>query len=126
MDAPLAAPTINSIAFDCIEPRRLAEFWTALLGVAVLQGDDDFIWLTPQRDGAYKLAFQKVPDPTPGKNKLHLDGYHDDLPALTARVEELGGSHVEQHTVPGFVWNVYADPEGNQFCCGHSLEAEPD
>lgn len=126
MDAAPSPPTINSVAIDCLDPSRLAEFWTALLGVEVLQGDDDFIWLTPQRSGAYKLAFQKVSDPTPGKNKLHLDGYHDDLPALTAQVEALGGSYVEQHTVPGFVWNVYADPEGNLFCCGHSLEAEPD
>ena len=118
------APTINTIAFDCADPQRLAEFWTQLLGVEILQDYDDFIWLTPQRDGAYKLAFQKVPDPTPGKNKLHLDGYHEDLDSLTAQIEELGGSYVDRHHVPGFVWNVYADPEGNQFCCGHSLEPE--
>jgi hypothetical protein len=74
MDATFDAPTINTVAIDCHDPRRLADFWTALLGVEVLQGDDDFIWLTPQRPGAYKLAFQKVPDPTPGKNKLHLAG----------------------------------------------------
>ena len=126
MSEEFSAPTINTVAIDCSDPRRLADFWTALLGVEVLQGDDDFIWLTPQREGGYKLAFQKVPDPTPGKNKLHLDGYHEELPALTARIESLGGAYVEQHTVPGFVWNIYSDPEGNQFCCGHSLEAETD
>ena len=124
MDATnFIAPQVNTVAFDCRDPKRLAEFWTALLGVEILHGDDDFIWLTAQREGGWKVAFQKVPDPTPGKNKLHLDGYHEDLEILTARVEELGGSFVAQHTVPTFVWNIYADPEGNQFCCGHSLEA---
>lgn len=115
------APQINTVAFDCHEPKRLAEFWCQLLGVEILHDYDDFIWLKAQRDGGYKLAFQKVPDPTPGKNKLHLDGYHEDLDALTERIEGLGGSFVEQHTIPSFVWNIYADPEGNQFCCGHSL-----
>ena len=118
------SPTINTIAFDCHNPERLAEFWTALLGVEILRDYEDFIWLTAQREGGYKLAFQKVPDPTPGKNKLHLDGYHEDLELLTARIDELGGSYLEQHTVADFVWNVYADPEGNQFCCGHSLVSE--
>mgnify|MGYP001817026490 CR=1 FL=1 len=117
------APQINTIAFDCHDPKRLAEFWTALLGVEILHDYEDFIWLTAQREGGFKLAFQQVPDPTPGKNKLHLDGYHEDLPALTAKIEDLGGSFVKQHTVPSFVWNIYADPEGNQFCCGHALES---
>ena len=119
----VAAPTVNSVAFDCADPRRLAEFWTALLGVEILREYDDFIWLAAQRDGGFKLAFQKVPDPTPGKNKLHLDAYHEDLEALTAKIDGLGGSFVAQHKVPGFVWNVYSDPEGNQFCCGHSQES---
>ena len=120
------SPQINTIAFDCHDPKRLADFWTQLLGVEVLHDYDDFIWLTAQREGGFKLAFQQVPDPTPGKNKLHLDGYHEDLDALTARVEELGGSFVEQHTVPSFVWNIYTDPEGNVFCCGHALESSDD
>lgn len=122
--AQFSSPTINTVAFDCDDPRRLAEFWTALLGVDVLRGDDDFIWLGAQREGGFKIAFQKVPDPTPGKNKLHLDGYHEDLESLTDKVAELGGSYVERHIVPGFMWNIYADPEGNQFCCGHALEGQ--
>ena len=120
------APQINTIAIDCHDPKRLAQFWTALLGVEILHDYEDFIWLTPQREGGYKLAFQQVPDPTPGKNKLHLDGYHEDLPALTKRIEELGGAFVEQHTLPSFVWNIYADPEGNVFCCGHALGKDSD
>jgi predicted enzyme related to lactoylglutathione lyase len=120
------APVVNTVAFDCHDPDRLAAFWTALLGVEIRHRAHEFIWLTSQRKGGVTLAFQKVPDPTPGKNKLHLDGHHEDLEALTARVEQLGGSFVQQHVVPTFTWNIYADPEGNQFCCGHALESPQD
>ncbi len=123
MDDAFVAPQINTVAIDCHDPERLTEFWTQLLGVEVRHSFDDFVWLTAQRRGGVTLAFQKVPDPTPGKNKLHLDGYHEDLDSLTRRITELGGSFVAQHTVADFIWNIYADPEGNQFCCGHPLEA---
>ena len=68
------------------------------------------------------LAFQEVADPTPGKNKLHIDAHHADLEAVSDRVMELGGSFVASHEVTGFTWNVYTDPEDNQFCVGHEIE----
>lgn len=124
MDDAFIAPEINTVAFDCHDPARLAEFWTQLLEVEIRHREAQYIWLGRQRRGGVSLMFQQVPDPTPGKNKLHLDGYHQDLEALTARVAELGGAFVAQHSTGHFVWNIYADPEGNQFCCGHELETE--
>ena len=56
------------------------------------------------------------PDPTPGRNRLHLDTYVDDVDAAVARIEELGGSFLEDHEIGGFAWKVRADPEGNEFC----------
>ena len=122
MDDTFAPPQINTVMFDCLDSARLTEFWTQLLGVEVRYSHEQFVWLTSQREGGVTLAFQKVPDPTPGKNKLHLDGHHEDLLKLTDRVVDLGGSFVAQHSTPGFIWNIYADPEGNQFCCGHAVE----
>jgi predicted enzyme related to lactoylglutathione lyase len=115
-------PTVNSVMIDCLDAVRLAGFWSELLGVGVRHVEHGFIWLDPQREGGYSLAFQAVSDPTPGKNKLHLDAACNDLEALTARVEALGGRLVEDQQVPGFVWNVYADPEGNLFCAGHPAD----
>lgn len=112
-------PMINSVVFDCIDAERLVSFWGGLLDVGERHRMPGFVWLEPQRPGGFSLAFQEVPDPTPGKNRLHIDGAFGDLDALTARVEELGGSYVETQTVPGFVWNIYADPERNVFCVGH-------
>lgn len=116
----MAVPMINTVVFDCADAERLVAFWTALLGVGERHRSPGFVWLEPQRDGGFSLAFQEVPDPTPGKNKLHLDGEYPDLDRLTARVEALGGSVVDRQSVTGFVWNVYADPEGNVFCVGHA------
>ncbi len=112
-------PTINTIMFDCHDPQRLAAFWTDLLGVEIRAQFAGYIWLEPQRPGGPSLAFQPVPDPTPGKNRLHLDGAFDDLEAVRGRIEALGGSHVSRESVPGFVWDVFSDPEGNVFCLGH-------
>ena len=38
------------------------------------------------------------------------------MAAVVARVEELGGSFLEDHSVNDFAWKVMADPEGNEFC----------
>jgi hypothetical protein len=115
-------PTINSVMIDCRDAGALSAFWSSLLGVGVRHAEHGFVWLEPQRAGAYSLAFQQVSDPTPGKNKIHVDAACSDLDGLTDRVELLGGSFVGRHTVPGFVWNIYADVEGNQFCAGHPLD----
>lgn len=113
-------PTVGSVVFDCTDPERLATFWSALLGVGEALRFPGFIWLEPQREGAYSLAFQQVPEPTPGKNRLHLDHRFDgDLEEVRSRVEALGGSMVREHDEYGYVWSVFADPEGNQFCVGH-------
>lgn len=116
----MTIPTITSVMIDCRD-LSLAGFWQELLGVGVRHRSGPFVWLEPQREGGYSLAFQLVPSTTPGKNKLHLDGFARDLDDVTQRVEELGGTRVESRVEDGFAWNVYADPEGNVFCLGHPV-----
>ena len=118
----MSAPRINSVMFDCLD-LALADFWRDLLGVGVRHRAGSYVWLDPQHPGGPSLAFQQVSSTTPGKNKLHLDGAARDLAAMTARVEELGGSLVDTQVEDTFTWNVYADPEGNLFCLGHPLDA---
>ena len=119
MTAPV--PKVGSVVFDCTDAERLAQFWTELLDTEVATKAHGFIWLKPAHEGGFSIAFQEVPDPTPGKNKLHLDAHHEDLDAVSDRITGLGGSLVVSNEVPGFVWNVYADPEENQFCVGHRV-----
>ena len=109
-------PRIRSVVINTPDEERLAGFWSELLGVEIGQRTEGFIWLRPQRPGAFSIAFQKVAEPTVGRRRLHLDTSVGDLEAATARIVSMGGSHVEDHEVPGFSWRVMADPDGNEFC----------
>ncbi|HEV3494865.1 MAG TPA: VOC family protein [Actinomycetes bacterium] len=66
--------------------------------------------------GVEYLAFGRVPDPSPGKNKVHLDLATADRPGEVARPLALGATVVAEHQVPGLEWTVLADSEGNHFC----------
>lgn len=108
---------LSSVVVNCVDLEREVAFWRALLGVAEHQRVDGFfVWLEPQQPGGVKLAFQKVTDPTPGRRRLHLDLGVADIGATATRIAELGGRHLEDHEIAGFVWKVMADPEGNEFC----------
>ena len=110
-------PKIASVVINAEDHDRLVEFWRSLLDVEVIQSFPQyFTWLAPQADGGISVAIQAVPDPTPGRNRLHLDAYVDDLDEAVARIEGLGGSFLEDHTAGDFAWKVMADPEGNEFC----------
>lgn len=109
--------TLGVVAIDCNDLDQLIDFWTELLGVAVTTRSADWVNLEPTFAGGPSLAFQLVPEPKAGKNRLHLDVWVDDLPAETARAEALGarrlGGVVEE---PDGRFQVLADPAGNEFC----------
>ena len=111
-----AVPKLGSVVINCTDMELLVVFWSALLGTEEAQRVPGFVWLQPPTEGAPHIAFQKVPDPTPGRNRVHLDFGSEDPAAVIDRVLELGGSRVEDHEVQGFHWTVLADPEGNEFC----------
>ena len=63
------------------------------------------------------LGFQRVPDPTPGKNKVHLDFHSADKEAEVARLVALGATETGRNSFgPDMDWVTLADPEGNAFC----------
>lgn len=66
--------------------------------------------------GGPLLAFQQVEDPTPGKNRLHLDLGAPDLDAEVERLTGAGASVVAQREMGDFRWVTMADPDGNEFC----------
>ncbi|MFB8352871.1 VOC family protein [Streptomyces niveus] len=103
---------IRAIVIDCHDPERLAAFWSQLLGSAIASRTGPYVWLT-QGDGPV-LGFQRVDEPTPGKNRTHVDLASPDPVAERERIEALGGRWLEQYMEGGFL--VMADPEGNEFC----------
>jgi len=108
----------KDLCIDAADPTRLAEFWSAVLGLgteiqdggdAVLRGDDP----------ARTVWVNRVPEPKSAKNRVHLDlavRPVDELVGLGATVT--GTSSNERYT-----WTVLADPEGGELCVFDQAEA---
>jgi hypothetical protein len=107
---------IAAIMVNAANAEELSGFWAALLGTSVSARFDQFVWLKPASPGAPQLAFQEVPDATPGRRRLHLDIHGPDPDGLRAHAESLGAVFVEGHDIGDFHWDVMHDPEGNEFC----------
>jgi predicted enzyme related to lactoylglutathione lyase len=65
------------------------------------------------------MSFQRVPEPKTQKNRSHVDLHVNDIEAVTALAERLGGSQVQDFDEYGYRWRVMRDPEGNEFCFVH-------
>jgi predicted enzyme related to lactoylglutathione lyase len=114
-------PAVSSVVLDCSDVDVMVAFWSELLGLEERVRFPGFVWLS-RLSGGPSLAFQQVPEPKVGKNRMHLDLACDDPEATIARVESLGGRRLADHEIQGFHWTVMADPEGNEFCVapGHT------
>lgn len=112
---------VASIVIDTQDVEPLVEFWTTLLGLEVRHRIGSyFVWLDRVSEGGPSLAFQLVPEPKEGKNRLHLDLGVPDRETTVARVVELGGSRIADHEIEGFHWTVCGDPQGNEFCVANA------
>jgi predicted enzyme related to lactoylglutathione lyase len=73
------------------------------------------------RSDGPRLGFQKVADPTPVKNRLHLDFGVADVDAEVSRLTVTGATEVGRHSIgDNFRWVVLSDPEGCAFCIAGS------
>ncbi|GIG26950.1 VOC family protein [Cellulomonas denverensis] len=113
--------SVGMITFDAADATALAQWWAARLGTeASDQSGGEGWFLTVEAPGGTTLGFQRVPDPTPGKNRLHLDITVPDREAAAAEMIAAGATLVATRDLKemgaDFTWTVLADPEGNQFC----------
>ena len=104
-----------STVIDCVDPTSLAPFWQELLGYEVEAWSEGWISLRPS-DGGAEVAFQRVPEPKAGKNRLHIDLETRDLPGEVSRAEGLGAHVLYPSEDPDDVFVTLADPAGNEFC----------
>jgi hypothetical protein len=112
---------IQCLVVDCHEPGAVAGFWEAALGWRRTYETADQIVLEPPagsaEDGvAPDLLFVRVPDPEPGKNRLHLDLRPEDQVREVERLITLGAERVSVGQPEDVPWVVLADPEGNELC----------
>jgi len=113
------------VTFDTHDARALADWWAGHTGGRTQAYDDEFVMVLPAVPGQPAFGFQRVDDPTPGKNRVHVDLGVDDPGAWVERFVASGATKIADHTVPGgFAWTVLADPHGNQFCVSPTHDVE--
>jgi predicted enzyme related to lactoylglutathione lyase len=107
---------VEMITFDCSDPATLAGWWADQFGGMAHDLLADEFTVVTLAEGL-QLGFQRVPDPTPGKNRVHLDFGAADVDEEVSRLTAAGATEVGRHSFgDDFRWVVLADPEGNVFC----------
>ena len=114
-----AVASLYMVNLDCADPRRMAGFYSALLG-----------WETPFCEGEYSMVsngstsigFGRIDgySPPPWPDDQHAKQYHldlsvKDLAQAEATSLELGAT-VPEFQPGGDRWRVFLDPEGRPFC----------
>jgi hypothetical protein len=115
----MAGAKLGAIALDCPEPKALAEFYIALMGVEPGFMSDDFaafkaqgLWISMHRVADYQPP--RWPDPA-APQQMHLDFAVDDLDTAEATATELGATRAADQPAPDR-WRVMLDPVGHPFC----------
>lgn len=109
---------------DTNDPDTLADFWCAALSFERETGQHPVYTALKDPGGRWPdLLLQRVPEPRPGKNRMHMDLVVADGEAETARLVGLGARVLTPaFAEEGHVLVVLADPEGNEFCVVESPE----
>jgi hypothetical protein len=107
----------KDLCLDAVHHQEVADWWCTALGYVRRPEEDGSPrpreWPVPIEDptGTGPLIWiNPVPEPKTVKNRLHVDvtGDTETLLAMGATLVRARGEDI--------VWDVLADPEGNEFC----------
>lgn len=115
--------TLITVTWDTTDPEPLAAWWAEQTGGAITATNGGWFVIVAGGSLPVQMAFQKVDDPTPGKNRLHLDLTAVDVDAEVARLVAAGATIVGRRSAGDFHWVTLADPHGNEFCVAPQSEA---
>jgi predicted enzyme related to lactoylglutathione lyase len=109
---------IATVVVDCADPPAMASFWGQATDWTVHKVTDHSAELRSATGVGPYLQFLRTPDVKTGWNRVHLDirPYPgDDMQVEAARLRALGATAIDlgRSDIP---WQVFADPEGNEFC----------
>jgi len=102
------------IDFDALDPERLAQFWSVLLGRTLAEATT-----IPDGGSGFRITFVPTSEPKTGQNRIHFDlttRSKEDQSALVDRARDFGASHVDIGQSADEPHVVLGDPEGNEFC----------
>jgi len=108
---------VRNLTFMTADPRRLADFWAAALGLTERR-DGETETLIADAEWTYpRFTFQKVIETSTRRRQLHVDLTADDRRAEVGRLRDLGAHEQRSVTVEdAWTWTVMTDPDGNEFC----------
>jgi predicted enzyme related to lactoylglutathione lyase len=126
-----------STVIDSRDPQAQARWWAEVLGwqlfydtpdeavVIPAHYDEETARATPWDRVGPGLVFVRVPDDKQVKNRLHLDlapHLSDDRNAEIERLLEMGATRADVGQPVDATFDVFRDPEGNEFCLLSSRE----
>ncbi|MFI1721236.1 VOC family protein [Streptomyces sp. NPDC020489] len=108
-----------ALCFGASEPRRLAGFWSGVLGWESVGDAHGGLTLLPADERGFRLRFLPTRDEKTGPNRMHFDltsAVPEDQRRTVDRALGLGARHIDVGQLPEEGHVVLADPEGNEFC----------
>jgi catechol 2,3-dioxygenase-like lactoylglutathione lyase family enzyme len=109
--------SVDTLTWDCTDPRKVADFWCAALGFELVDIDEEDAEIKDPGGRGLPILFQVVPEGKSVKNRIHLDlRPATSMAAEVERVKALGASESRFVEEGGSFWTVMRDPEGNEFC----------
>ena len=110
---------LDALCTYAIDPPRLAEFWSRVLGWEVAGDPHGGVAVLPADDTGFRLRFVQNDEPKAGPNHMHFDLTSSSLEDQQATVDRAlahGARHHDVGQLPEEKHVVLADPEGNEFC----------
>lgn len=109
--------SVDTLTWDCADPRKVAEFWCAILGFELVEIDEEGAEIRDPSGEGPPILFLVVPEGKSVKNRLHLDLRPEtSMAAEVGRMKQLGATEYRLVEEGGSFWTVMQDPEGNEFC----------
>lgn len=113
-------PQLGMITTDTTDAVELSAWWAEQLGGTVIEQNDGYFCVVQAPSLPVRLGFQLIEKPTEGKNRMHLDlaplAGEGTREQLVSKFLAAGATLSDQQQMPGFAWDVLADPQGNFFC----------
>lgn len=106
---------LGMVTIDTTDAESLAQWWAEQTDAVVSQSNDGWFVVLEGGGLPVMLSFQKVDEPTAGKNKIHLDLGTPDLEDEVDRLLAAGATLVARRGDDSFRWATLADPHGNEF-----------